>query len=140
VPAYVAAQCFGAIVAAQLLRFLFAGASTMGQTNPSGTVWQSLALESVLTFILMLVILCVSSGAKEKGLMAGIAVGGVVGLEALFAGPVCGASMNPARSLGPALAAGDFGSLWLYLIGPVAGALAAVPTHQLLAEQSGQGN
>jgi aquaporin Z len=88
---------------------------------------QSLGLEFLLTTLLMLVILSVSVGAKEKGITAGIAIGGVIALEAMFAGPICGASMNPARSLAPALVSGDFSSLWIYLAAPVAGALAAVP-------------
>jgi len=75
-------------------------------------------LEVVLTGMLMFVILAVSSGAKEKGLMAGIAVGGVIGFEALFAGPICGASMNPARSLAPAVVSGNLTALWVYLVAP----------------------
>jgi len=83
---------------------------------------QSFVLEFILTFLLMLTILNVSTGAKEKGITAGIAVGSVIALEALFAGPICGASMNPARSFGPALLSGHFQHFWLYLIGPIAGA------------------
>lgn len=74
----------------------------------------------------MFVILSVSTGAKERGITAGIAVGGVIALEVLFAGPICGASMNPARSLGPALVSGQVGALWIYLFAPVAGALLGV--------------
>ena len=74
----------------------------------------------------MFVILCVSTGAKEKGTMAGIAIGAVIALEALFAGPICGASMNPARSLAPAVVSGNTDALWVYLIGPTLGALIAV--------------
>jgi aquaporin Z len=81
----------------------------------------------VLTFLLMLVVLSVSTGAKEKGITAGIAVGAVITLEAMFAGPICGASMNPARSLAPALVSGQLASLWIYLIAPVIGVLIAVP-------------
>jgi aquaporin Z len=77
------------------------------------------------------VVLCVSTGPKEVGVMAGIAVGGVVGLEAMFAGPVCGASMNPARSLAPAVVSGNVGQVWIYLIAPVVGALIAVPCWRL---------
>jgi aquaporin Z len=76
--------------------------------------------------MLMFVILAVSSGAKEKGLMAGIAVGGVIALEALFAGPICGASMNPARSLAPAVLSGDLAGLWIYLTSPLLGAAMGV--------------
>jgi aquaporin Z len=77
-------------------------------------------------------VLRISTGAKEKGITAGIAVGAVIGLEAMFAGPICGASMNPARSLAPALVSGNLGSLWIYLTAPVLGALLAVPSDRLL--------
>ena len=88
---------------------------------------QSFVLEIILTAILMLTILRVSAGAKEKGITAGIAIGGVVGLEAMLAGPICGASMNPARSLAPALVSGHLEHLWVYLVATVLGALIAVP-------------
>jgi aquaporin Z len=83
-------------------------------------------LEAILTFLLMLTILNVSTGAKEKGITAGIAVGALVGLEAMFGGPISGASMNPARSFGPALVAGHFEHLWLYLVAPTVGAVGAM--------------
>ena len=89
----------------------------------------------MLTAGLMLVVLCVTTGAKEKGITAGLAIGSVVALEALFAGPICGASMNPARSLGPALISWQIGSLWLYLTAPVAGAAIAVPICRCLREE-----
>ena len=79
-------------------------------------------LEIILTALLMFVILSVSTGAREKGITAGIAVGAVIGLEALFAGPICGASMNPARSLAPAVVSGHLSGLWIYLVAPVLGA------------------
>ena len=88
---------------------------------------QSFVFEVVLTAILMLTILSVSTGAKEKGITAGIAIGAVIGLEAMVAGPVCGASMNPARSLAPALVSGSLEHLWIYLTAPVLGALLAIP-------------
>jgi aquaporin Z len=81
----------------------------------------------VLTFLLMLVILNVSTGAKEKGITAGIAIGSVIALEAMFAGPICGASMNPARSIAPAVVSGNLAHLWLYITGPLLGALLAIP-------------
>ena len=133
VPVYAAAQCGGAIAAAACIRFLLVpvDGAGLGATLPAGGELQSLLLECLLTLILMLVILAVASGAREKGLMAGIAIGGVVAFEAMFAGPVSGASMNPARSLGPALLSGlespAARDLWIYLAGPTAGALAAVP-------------
>jgi aquaporin Z len=86
----------------------------------------------VLTFLLMLVILSVSTGAKEKGITAGIAIGSVIALEAMFAGPICGASMNPARSISPALVSGHIEYLWIYIAGPVLGALLATPACALV--------
>ena len=124
---YILSQCLGALAASVLLRGLFPGAATLGATLPAGPPEQSAILEGVLTAILMLVILSVSSGEKEKGITAGIAVGAVIGLEAMFAGPVCGASMNPARSLAPALVSGHMEHLWVYFAGPILGALIAVP-------------
>ena len=93
---------------------------------PAGSAFQSLVLEIVLTALLMFVILNVSVGAKERGITAGIAVGSVIALEALFAGPISGASMNPARSLGPALVSQQLAHLWIYLVAPITGALLAV--------------
>jgi len=126
-PGYVVAQCVGALLASGLLRFLFPTHELLGSTLPSGAISQSFVLEAVLTAMLMLTILSVSTGAKEKGITAGIAIGAVVGLEAMFAGTICGASMNPARSLAPALVSGHLEHLWLYLLAPVVGALIAVP-------------
>jgi aquaporin Z len=127
VPGYIVAQSIGAIGASTLLKTLFPHAITLGATLPSGTATQSLILEIVLTTVLMLTILSVSTGAKEKGITAGMAIGGVIALEAMFAGPICGASMNPIRSLAPAIASGNFQHLWVYIVGPVFGALLAIP-------------
>jgi aquaporin NIP len=124
---YIAAQLLGALAASALLRFLFPAHTTLGATLPAGSAMQSFILEVVLTFILMLVILSVSTGAKEKGITAGIAIGAVIALEAMFAGPICGASMNPARSLSPAVISGHWEHLWIYLAAPVIGAALAVP-------------
>jgi len=99
---YIAAQCLGALFASGLHRLLFPESKLLGATMPSGPEAQSFILETLLTFLLMLTILSVSTGAKEKGITAGIAIGSVIALEAMFAGPICGASMNPARSLAPA--------------------------------------
>ncbi len=123
---YIGSQLLGAIVASGLLRALFPAHATLGATLPSGSAGQSFILEFALTGILMLVILSVSAGAREKGMTAGIVIGAVIALEALFAGPVSGASMNPARSIAPALVSLHFSHLWLYLAAPVCGALAAV--------------
>jgi aquaporin NIP len=122
---YVLSQCAGAILASVLLRLLFPDHPSLGATVPNGTDMQSFWLEIILTGLLMFVILSVSTGAKEKGVMAGVAVGSVIALEALFAGPICGASMNPARSLAPALISGRLDHLWVYLAAPVLGATVA---------------
>lgn len=126
---YVVAQCVGAFAAAGLLRVLFPGSETLGASLPHDMdrVWQSFVLELVLTLILMFVILCVAIGSKERGLMAGIAIGATVGLEAMFAGPICGASMNPARSLAPAVVSGHVEALWAYLSATILGAALAAP-------------
>ena len=123
---YIASQLGGALLASGLLRALFPAHPTLGATLPAGPAAQSFVLETVLTALLMFVILNVSTGAKEKGVTAGIAIGAVIMLEAMFAGPICGASMNPARSLAPALVSGNLGALWIYLLAPVLGAWLAV--------------
>jgi aquaporin Z len=125
VPGYIAAQIVGAFAASGLLRLLFPGDATPGATLPSGSALQSFLLEVVLAFLLMLVILSVSTGSKEKGITAGIAIGAVIALEAMFAGPISGASMNPARSLSPAVVSGHVEHLWVYLAGPLLGAILA---------------
>jgi aquaporin NIP len=127
VPGYVGAQVSGALAASGLLRGLFPEDGKLGATLPAGSSGQSFVLELVLTAILMLTILSVSAGAKEKGITAGLAIGAVIGLEAMFAGPICGASMNPARSFAPALVSGHLEHLWIYLAAPALGALVAVP-------------
>jgi aquaporin Z len=125
---YILSQCAGALLASALLRLLFPDNASLGATRPTGPDFQSFVLEIVLTLFLMFVILSVSTGAKEKGIIAGVAVGAVIALEALFAGPICGASMNPARSLAPAVVSGNLNSLWIYLTAPVLGAALAIPT------------
>lgn len=127
VPSYAGAQALGALLASGSLRLLFPTHGALGATLPSGSAGQSFVLEIILTAMLMLTILSVSTGAKEKGITAGLAIGAVVALEAMFAGPICGASMNPARSLAPALISGHLDHLWLYLLAPALGALLAVP-------------
>lgn len=124
---YILAQLLGAIAASATLHALFPLNLQLGATQPAGSMLRSFVLELLLTAILMLVILNVSVGAQEKGITAGLAIGAVVALEAMFAGPICGASMNPARSLGPALVARHFAAWWIYVAAPVAGALLAVP-------------
>lgn len=131
-PAYIASQMVGAITAALLLLALFPQSDTLGATLPAAGLFSAFVIEVVLTFILMFVILNVSTGHMEKGIMAGVAIGGTIALEALIGGPVSGASMNPARSLGPALISGNLSDLWLYLTAPVVGALLAFPTCRLI--------
>jgi aquaporin Z len=131
---YIASQCAGAILASLTLRLLFPSHVTLGATLPAGSEGQSFTLEVILTLLLMFVILSVSTGSKEKGILAGVAVGSVIALEALFAGPICGASMNPARSLAPALVSLRLDSLWVYLTAPVLGAAVGVLTCRCVQE------
>ncbi len=122
---YVFAQSGGAVVAGLLLKVMYPEADA-GMTRVSVGIPAGFITEVLLSFMLMLVILHVSQGARERGLMAGVAIGGCVGLDALVGGPLTGASMNPARSLGPALASGDVTLLWLYFCAPVLGTSIAV--------------
>ena len=124
---YISAQTVGALTASLTIRFLFPQNKLLGTTMPAGSDMQSFVLEAILTAILMIVVLNISHGAKEKGITAGIAVGATIGLEAIFAGPVCGASMNPARSLAPALVSGHLEHLWIYITAPIIGSLVAIP-------------
>jgi MIP family channel proteins len=128
---YFLAQAAGAVAASGLLRAMFAEHATLGATLPRGAALQSFVLELVMTFMLMYVILCVSTGPKETGVLAGIAIGGVIALEAMFGGPISGASMNPVRSLAPAVVSGRVEHLWVYVVAPVLGALLAVPAWRL---------
>ncbi len=123
---YILSQCLGAVLASLLLAFLFPELVSLTVTLPSGSIMQSFVLEIMITLFLMFVILSVSTGSMEKGIMAGSAIGAVVGLSVLWAGPVTGASMNPARSIAPALVSLDFSSLWIYVAGPVIGAAISV--------------
>ena len=129
---YIVSQLVGAVLASATLRYLFPGNELLGTTLPAGSEAQSFILEFILTFFLMLVILNVAYGSKEQGMFAGLAIGAVVLLEAMFAGPICGASMNPARSFAPALVSGHLEHLWLYLVAPTVGAVAAVFTWKYL--------
>ena len=129
---YIGSQLVGALLASFTLKLLFPANEFLGASLPSGSAVQSALMEAILSFFLMLVIINVATGSKEQGLFAGLAIGGTVALEAMFAGPVCGASMNPARSIGPALASGHLEHLWVYIIAPVMGAAAAIPTWKYL--------
>jgi len=129
---YIISQLAGALAASAVLKILFPSSVLLGTTIPSGSNMQSFVLEFILTFFLMLVIINVAKGSKEQGLFAGIAIGSVVLLEAMFAGPVCGASMNPARSLGPAIVSGEIKQVWIYITAPILGALTAVVIYKLI--------
>ncbi|OJJ14601.1 aquaporin [marine bacterium AO1-C] len=122
---YIIAQIIGALLASGILKLLFPTVATLGETLPAGSEMQSFVLEIILTYFLMLVILMVSQNTPDVGQYTAIAVGAVVLLEALFAGPITGASMNPARSIGPAIVAGNFKSLWVYIAAPIIGAVLA---------------
>jgi len=132
IPPYLIAQAIGAVLAGTTLFFLFPEHQSYGATMPAIDTGRAFALEVLISFCLMFVILNVSTGHQEKGLMAGAAIGGTVTLFALFAGPVTGASMNPARSLGPAIAALNFESLWLYFLAPIIGMCLTSPFCRLI--------
>lgn len=123
VPAYVTVQASAALAGAGLLRLGFGDVASMGATRPSGSMGQAFLFEVALTFLLMFVIKAVATDTRAEGQHASLAIGGAVAICAMVGGPVCGASMNPARSLGPALVSGDLSSLWIYLSAPVLGAI-----------------
>lgn len=129
---YLISQGIGAFLASFALHYLFPTNETLGASLPAGTDGQSFILEFILTFLLMLTIIHVAKGSKEKGMFAGIAIGSVVLLEAMFAGPICGASMNPIRSLSPAIVSGRTEHLWVYLTAPILGAMLAVIAWKIL--------
>ncbi len=131
--AYVAAQVVGATVGALALAAVWTDKpANLGATVPSVGVGSALVYELVLTAILMFVIVAVATDTRAVGAAAAIAIGGAVGLDALFGGPVTGASMNPARSLGPALVAGEWTDFWIYVVGPVIGAAVAAFAYQAI--------
>ncbi|MEP6951849.1 MAG: MIP family channel protein [Ginsengibacter sp.] len=129
---YILAQLTGGIFASLVLKYLFPTNETLGTTLPAGTVLQSFILEFILTLFLMLVIINVATGSKEQGMFAGLAIGSTVLLEAMFAGPVCGASMNPARSISPAIISGHLEHLWIYIVATISGAALAIPIWKFL--------
>jgi aquaporin NIP len=132
VPAYWAAQFFGASVAALVLRFSLGDVANVGATMPTGSEAQSFLWEVVLTAILLFVIMAVATDTRAVGESAAIAIGGAIALGSLVGGPISGASMNPARSLGPAIASAEWSSLWLYLTAPFVGAALGALTYQLV--------
>jgi MIP family channel proteins len=131
--AYIAAQVAGALTAAGLLAAIWPGdPASLGTTLPSVGAGSALAYEAVLTAFLMFVIVAVATDTRAVGAGAAIAIGGTVGLDALFGGPITGASMNPARSIGPALVSGELHDLWIYLVGPIAGAALGAIAYQVV--------
>jgi aquaporin NIP len=133
--AYWAAQLAGALLAAALLRGSLGSDAHLGATLPSGSQGQSFVWEVVLTFFLMFVIMAVATDTRAVGEAAALAIGGTVGLDALFGGPISGASMNPARSLGPAFVSGDLHALWVYILAPLAGATLGALTYQFIRNE-----
>ncbi|MFN0155267.1 MAG: MIP family channel protein [Gaiella sp.] len=131
---YVLAQVSGGLVAALLLRASLGDIADLGATLPSGSDGQSFVWEVVLSALLMLVIAAVATDTRAVGELAAVAIGGTVGLDALFGGPVSGASMNPARSLAPALAGGEFTAIWIYLAAPVIGTVLGAFLYSLARE------
>lgn len=131
---YITSQLAGAFLATAILNLLFPQSQFLGATIPSGSAMQSLILEVILTFILMFVVLQVATGSKEVGMFAGLAIGSVVLLEAMFAGPISGASMNPTRSISPAVISGHLSSLWIYITAPISGASLAVVVYRYLKD------
>ena len=133
---YWAAQVLGAVVAAGVLRLLLGTTAHLGATVPVGNPWQSAGFEFLLTAGLMLVIMAVATDIRAVGQAAAFAIGATVGLEALFAGPISGASMNPARSLGPALVSATWTDQWVYVTAPFLGAVCAAFLYRWLRESS----
>lgn len=129
---YILSQLAGAFLASLTLHYLFPVNEFLGATLPAETAQQSFILEFILTFFLMLVIINVATGSKEQGMFAGLAIGSTVLLEAMFAGPICGASMNPARSFSPAIVSGHTEHLWVYLTATTLGAAFAIPVWKFI--------
>lgn len=132
VPLYIGAQLLGAIGGALSLQVLFGTTANLGATLPSGSALQSLGLEVLLTAVLMFVIISVATDTRAVGQLAALAIGGTVALDALWGGPISGASMNPARSFGPALVSGAWQEHWVYWLGPVLGAILGAFAYQWL--------
>ncbi len=135
VPSYLAGQLLGAVAGAAVLRAFFGLEAGLGATVPSGSSLQALGLETLLTAVLMFVIVSVATDTRAVGELAAVAIGGTVALDALWGGPVTGASMNPARSFGPALVTGLWRAHWVYWLGPIVGAMLGAALYQSLRAQ-----
>lgn len=133
---YISAQLAGAFLASLLLRTLFPEAKTLGETIPRGSACQSFILEIILTLFLLFTVLAFVKGQKGNSALAGVVIGGVIALEAMFAGPISGASMNPARSLAPGFVSGNTRDIWVYVAGPIAGALLGVLCSHFIHDQN----
>jgi aquaporin NIP len=138
VPFYITGQMVGAVAGAAVLRACFGPEAGLGVTVPSGSSIQALGLEVLLTAVLMFVITSVATDTRAVGQLAAIAIGGTVALDALWGGPITGASMNPARSFGPALVTGVWQAHWLYWLGPIGGAILGAALYQGLRTEPGQ--
>ena len=137
--AYVPAQLGGAVAGAALLRLVWEGTpANLGATVPSVGTGAALVYEFILTLLLMFVITAVATDTRAVGAAAAIAIGGAVALDSLFGGGVTGASMNPARSFGPALLASEWTDFWVYIVGPVAGALAGATLYSFVRSDGGR--
>jgi aquaporin NIP len=138
--AYIAAQIVGASIGALLLLAVWTDQpASLGSTVPSVGAGSALVYEATLTAFLMFVIMAVATDTRAVGAAAAIAIGGTIGLDALFGGPVTGASMNPARSFGPALVAGEWTDFWVYVVGPVMGAALGALAYQLVRGEAPTG-
>jgi MIP family channel proteins len=135
---YWTAQLLGALTAVAILRGSLGNIAHVGATLPSGSQGQSFLWELVMTFFLMFVIMAVATDTRAVGEAAAIAIGATVGLDAMFGGPISGASMNPARSIGPAIVSGDLHALWLYILAPLAGAAVGALTYQFIRDEPTQ--
>jgi aquaporin NIP len=134
---YWTAQLAGAIAAALLLRASLGNIADVGATQPSGSQAQSFLWELVMTAFLMFVILAVATDTRAVGEAAAVAIGGTIALDAIFGGPISGASMNPMRSFGPAVASGNFHAIWLYILAPLAGASIGALAYQFVRGETG---
>jgi aquaporin NIP len=134
VPGYIIVQTAGATVAALVLKLTLSSGAPLGVTHPSGSDGQAFVWEILLTFFLVFVVTSVATDARAQKAAAGAAIGGTIVIDALVGGPISGAYMNPARSFGPALVAGDFNGLWIYILAPVIGGIIAALAYAVLRE------